>query len=370
MDKTTLRKLILTYVEQNPTLNHSEVATLVLDENPLLKTSHRTVRRYVSAFREAALADQEDDDTSDLTSFVAPITDEFSPIREPSQDFMDSLEDDPVPPSNVQEDLKEQYKIVNGEYQLPHRGAFFILSVEKVDRVFCAYSRKGLNLSGPMVQSILKLSSEEFHSIVYHLGLNKESTPYAPYTAIRMDSSDLYSYLGDMVSYLMNIIHKADGTVSTQMVKEYKEAIVRQNNQELLFNTRFDEIKKLLPQVVVTPTRKLEGSTNMPGITHVIIPDMHIGIEQSNYNYDIIVSKLGEVLSFIDPLPRVHVSFMGDVIHSVSGLNHPDTWKNMSLDGHGANAIIRPYEILLNFLAAIPELERVNFVGGELIASN
>ena len=55
---------------------------------------------------------------------------------------------------------------------------------------------------------------------------------------------------------------------------------------------------------------------------------------------------------------------MGDIIHSVTGLNHKDSWKNMNAKSSGANAIIQPYELLLNFLAGIEGLTGVNIVGG------
>ena len=63
-------------------------------------------------------------------------------------------------------------------------------------------------------------------------------------------------------------------------------------------------------------------------------------------------------------MSKVHVHFMGDIIHSVSGMNHKDSWKNMDPKGHGAEAIIQPYKLLVEFLIGIKGLFNVNIVGG------
>ena len=91
---------------------------------------------------------------------------------------------------------------------------------------------------------------------------------------------------------------------------------------------------------------------------------MHIGLEQSNYNIDIVREQLQYVLTFVKDSPKLHVHFMGDIIHSVSGLNHKDSWKNMDPAATGAEAIIQPYKLLLEFLGSIDNLHSVNIVGG------
>ena len=55
---------------------------------------------------------------------------------------------------------------------------------------------------------------------------------------------------------------------------------------------------------------------------------------------------------------------MGDIIHSVSGLNHRDSWKDMKQGSAGAEAIIQPYKLILTFLNNIDKLYSVDFVGG------
>jgi hypothetical protein len=98
---------------------------------------------------------------------------------------------------------------------------------------------------------------------------------------------------------------------------------------------------------------------------HLFIPDMHIGLVQSNYDLAIVRKQLEYILKFIPSVDdNVHVHFMGDIIHSVSGLNHKNSWKNMDPQVTGAEAIIQPYKLLVEFLGAIKGLQTVNIVGG------
>jgi len=88
-------------------------------------------------------------------------------------------------------------------------------------------------------------------------------------------------------------------------------------------------------------------------------------MNQANYNLDIIENRLHTIANNINNgYHNIHVHFMGDIIHSVSGLNHKDSWKNMAQGSSGAEAIIQPYKLLLKFLMRIDCLYSVDFVGG------
>jgi hypothetical protein len=107
---------------------------------------------------------------------------------------------------------------------------------------------------------------------------------------------------------------------------------------------------------------------------HIIIPDMHIGMAQDNYSYDVVREKLDEIAAeaINYSYNRAHIYFMGDIIHSVSGLNHKDSWKNMAQGTSGAEAIIKPFELLAEFIAEVPYVSSINVVGGnhDRLASN
>lgn len=354
-----LKQLIEVYITDNSDLNDTALATKILADNDTIEVSHRTVRGYVGLLRnELALQSNIcDKDFDELP--MAPMNEEWLNGNTPSD-----IEEAPIPEMSATEEVLKEFKVVDNHFQLDHSGKTHSIPVTKVDRIFCAYSKKGLNLSGPTIQSLFGVTADVYRAIVYRLGLTKECAPYSDYTRASLSDEMLYETLAANVKYVLDILYKNDGNATTQLTKVYKEAIVKSQNQELFLSSLFESIKSFLPKVNITPLAGASITSGKSSILHVIIPDMHIGLEQGNYNNKIVKEKLAEILTYIDGHSRVHVSFMGDIIQSVSGLNHQDSWKNMLPDGTGANAIIRPYELLVNFLASIKGLEKVNIVGG------
>ena len=70
---------------------------------------------------------------------------------------------------------------------------------------------------------------------------------------------------------------------------------------------------------------------------------------------------------------RNHLNFLGDLVETISGINHPDSWKLVE-DGHfGSQAIIGAYEIVVEFIEKVNNVVSINGVGGNhdrLQASN
>jgi len=350
-----LRELIADYVDQYPYDKKSDLAERILTENTDISLSHRSIRRYVSlAKKEAALRDEVVDstDTQEIPGVVVP----FMQVEEdtieavPSITTMNKTEIDPFTNNSL--------------VTLTYRGGDMEISLRTIDRVFCAYSRKGLNLTGPIVRTLLNISNEEFSAITSKMDLNKESTPYSSVIKNILSEEDLKEYLAENTSYVLDLLYKHDGTVATELVRAYKTELVKMKNQDLYTQSLFKSLEKGLPEVNIEPLKASESSGGE--MLHVIIPDLHIGLNQPNYNNAIVEEKFKEVLGILEltNASNVHVTFMGDIIHSVSGMNHQDSWKNMDPAQTGANAIIKPYELLLNFLAAIPRLVKVNIVGG------
>ena len=61
---------------------------------------------------------------------------------------------------------------------------------------------------------------------------------------------------------------------------------------------------------------------------------------------------------------RVSIGIAGDLVESVTGLMHLNTWKNLSRGMYGSTVIIKAYEIILYFLSQINNLDGVYGVGG------
>jgi len=373
-----LRELIADYVDRYPHKNKTDLAQLILDENDDIPLSHRSIRRYVSlakkeaALREETLAEDFFDAATELGDGLRPTTEGSVKLGPVSSDYVrvDIGDDGMKKDEEETQEAEMSYSsndadpFTNGaEVLLDYRGEQFYVPLRTIDRVFCAYSRKGLNLTGPIVRTLLDLDIKTFSAILSRMDLNKESKPYSETAIAIMDDDTLQEYLSENTSYVLDLLYKHDGTVTTELVRAYKSELVKLKNQDLYLKSLLAQIKNELPKIKTAPIKAIDPEFK-DIITHLIIPDMHIGLNQENYNNEIVREKLQEVIGYIDPRFPVHVTFMGDIIHSVSGMNHKDSWKNMDPSQTGANAIIKPYEILLDFILGIPSVIRVNIVGG------
>lgn len=105
----------------------------------------------------------------------------------------------------------------------------------------------------------------------------------------------------------------------------------------------------------------------------VNITDLHIGafvrglIKTPDFDTEILKRRLEEAVVYINRLrfDTVRVNILGDVIHSVTGTNHPNTFKECEQGMFGPNVIKMAVEILHEkFLSKINNLGKINQIGG------
>ena len=114
----------------------------------------------------------------------------------------------------------------------------------------------------------------------------------------------------------------------------------------------------------------LESNEETSGIKVHSIADLHLGahvrnlIKTPDYDITIAARKLTQIAQEINSEKNKenHIFILGDLIESFTGLNHPNSWKNLEL--HGANVLIIAYELLLGFLEKIENLTSVQMVAG------
>jgi len=320
------------YIEDYPELNNTKLAEKYLVENEDVPLSVRSIRQYVSLVKAA---------------------------NEGIEDDAEVTEDEPIK-SNEPEIISD------AGIHITYAGDTHIFSRRDLDLIYCAYSRKGLNLTSQVLQDILSIEPERFRAAVKY-GLNKESLPYSDVSAEVIDADQLYNELDENISILLDKLHEHDGTVVAPLVKKYKKAVVKQGVLDLKLRSIVAELKEQLPKLKIgDPGRPDNIDTLYTAMQHmhVFIPDMHIGLYQDNYNLKVVGDQLQYISDLLYGANNIHVHFLGDIIHSVTGLNHKTSWKNMEPGIHGAAAIIEPYKLLLDFLNNIPGLISVDFVGG------
>jgi len=359
------------YIESNPELNNTKLAEKYLKENNDVPLSVRSIRQYVSLVKAANEGIEDDasidkDENGSINVDFTEMSDMFQAMG--FTQIINPWESNGV----VNNTVEEPDNTIDGTDMviLDYSSNKYQFNRTDIDKLFCAYSRKGLNLTNVVSQELLGFTGEEFRAIVARTGLNKESEPYSDYSASMLSDADLYKELDDNINFLLDKLQKHDGTVVTPLVKQYKKAILKYSLADLRFSAMVEELKDSLEAIKInTLPRPVHKEIGDQLHTHIFIPDIHIGLYQDNYNIDIVRHKLGEVAEIARDMPRIHLHFLGDIIQSVSGLNHDNSWKNMTPGVHGANAIIEPFKLLRDFILSFNDIYSVDIVGGEMVAA-
>ena len=95
-----------------------------------------------------------------------------------------------------------------------------------------------------------------------------------------------------------------------------------------------------------------------------------------SWSVDKLIDKLHRVSEVVNSYraAKVNLMILGDLVETISGINHPDSWKNIEEGHFGSNIIIKTKEILVNHLInRIVNLKLIAASGGNhdrLQASN
>ena len=415
--KTKLKE----YIEDYPFMNNTKLATLFLDENDVPLTV-RSIRRYLSLIKEADRDLQESvsdevgfEEDSDVTISPVSLLDDTDlsislgkqglesealhdlKPAEPEADDTSAPEidkdcvvenvgrigeDEPIETTIDEVAAAGQFDGGETKEYIPTRtisitysGKIYSVEQQEVDLIYCGFSKYGLNLTKAELQTVLDKSYAEIQMVISKFKIYKESEPYSEWAKRKMDEAELFDYITSNAELLLSRLHENDGSIMTTIIRKYKKQLFKLQNQELEFKLLFNDLKEELQQLG-PPNGWREEMTQITAFDleiespiHVFIPDMHIGMNQSNYNLEIIEEKLRGIVVDLIPMKKIYLYFMGDIIHSVSGLNHKDNWKAMAQGTSGAEAIIAPFKLLRDFITNIPGLAGVYIVGGEQIAA-
>lgn len=107
----------------------------------------------------------------------------------------------------------------------------------------------------------------------------------------------------------------------------------------------------------------------------VVFSDIHVGakvtrehgiVATREYSLDTLVRYMEEMVKWVNAcaLDSVHVLILGDLVESITGLNHLNSWQGMEEGAHGAKAIKLVSELLLDSLGRITNLDGVYMVSG------
>lgn len=337
-------KIVKEYLDENPNINDTDLADLILEDRVVDK-SHRTIRRYIIEIRGSSFSESRKLDSNTLT-----------------------LDDTPIILSKITLDI-EPYTIVGNNYNIKYNKELLEVDIKTVNSIFCSYSKKGLNYSGPFIMSVLEIDKKIFNAIVSKLDLSKDSELLGPHTMESLTALNRRDTISSLTSELLEKYAQADSGVAESIVKEFKKKYV-----DLVFNSNqkneiYAHIIDKLPQVKVSKYDAFEESNNNLPL-YVVIGDMHIGLEVDGFNVGHARHALTEMSTKINTLVEdknytdVYLLFLGDIPHTISGINHANMWKDIEPGLWGAEAIIKPYELLVEFIHNTHNITKIYAVGG------
>ena len=137
--KQSYKDIILEYIKDNPGESRTAIADLILADGVITDKSHRTLRRYIGQLmNQKAATPLDNDDSQDDNHIVAD--------EDISWDIVES----------------------NGEkfYSITYSKEHLLIPTHTVDKLFCAYSRKGLNYNKPQILATMNVERKVFDALV------------------------------------------------------------------------------------------------------------------------------------------------------------------------------------------------------------
>lgn len=406
--KESIRKVVEEYVTDYPDLSNTGLADKILEDNAITGKSHRTIRGFIGDVRN-----EMEDETPILTDMtfdlrggeeIEPIPleaiDEPSPYAQTMQavkEFEASLDEDLDEDEFVDEDEEEEnapeqsfdiaspiysllateimvadsFEVEDLKYKFSIGKKEYTVDVELVDKVFCAYSRKGLNLTKNQIMASTGLDLNKLTALMTRTNLTKDSEPFGPFTDEFMEREDIYTVTVENASSLLGTVKETDSAALESLIRAYKKAYVEFSNK----NLKHDAFLKEVAENVKTLSIPVQTAPVTIGVNYrhdreylnAILADLHLGLNLPVYNYEIAEAKLDSIAADINAMnaENVCVTFLGDCIHTYSGSNHAGMWKTIEQGAWGANSITKPFEIILRFLWKIKNLKTVMSVSGK-----
>lgn len=131
----------------------------------------------------------------------------------------------------------------------------------------------------------------------------------------------------------------------------------------------YNKIKKALKKKVKVKNKFKKGDR----VGVVSLADFHVGadikemVKSEDFDLSILRNYLQAFCKRVNDLnyDRVELNILGDLVESISGLNHPNSWKSLGRDMYGYNVIILTYKLLRDeLILKINNLSDINIVPG------
>jgi len=267
---------------------------------------------------------------------------------------------------------KPPYNVVDNHYVWKAEKGNIRISIEQADQLFWQYSKYGLNFSSTEIRTSHNLQPWQWNTIKFRLSLYKDSHIFSPYTWENTPESEREQLVQDKINTKFDNVNDAlSRQHRKELEKRYKQEVQKGAKSKFFAQELKAELLDVLPRVKAVKLSKAPDPIQGKDIV-AAIADLHIGAEVKglritrDFDNEILRGYLSKVAQYVNAqnAQRVTLVKLGDIIESLTGLMHPNTWKSMQGGMYGAKVVIAAYEILMEFIGQINNLERICGVGG------
>jgi len=273
------------------------------------------------------------------------------------------------------EKTDEKYTVVGNNVRWDYKRGVIELTIEALDHIFYQYSKHGLNMTAVQVQNSLGFDALQWQSMKRTFDLVKDSDVFSPYSLSLVSGKEKCDMIAAKIAEKYNDKNLREVIVyedNKQTKKAYEKA-VKESAKADYKRQQFEN--GLLEYITASKLAPLVSKTKDVRVPFALInvADIHFGAEIEAtrnlpaYNEKVIIQKLAYVAKDANERKAevVEVVLGGDLIETFTGLNHINSWKNISKKkGYGVDALIGVTEVITNFLSSINNISKVTILSG------
>lgn len=265
------------------------------------------------------------------------------------------------------------YQVIgNSYYWITKDKKTINIPVEKVDDLFYHYSIHGLNWSQTKMINKFDLKTWEWNSLKSRLMLVKQANIFSPHTVESTPKDQLKEMIDEKINKAFSQVgFLVEESYEKNLLKKYKREVEKFSDVDNIIKMITTELQDSLPKLTIQREIVKTKAGLDKKVISLFVADIHYGAESRNtslppYSPDITREYLKTIAATVNGLEasEVHIFFVGDLVESVSGLSHIDSWKGLSKGMYGSRVILETYKLLAEFITSIVNVKSVYGVSG------
>lgn len=257
-------------------------------------------------------------------------------------------------------------------YNWVSRGQSQSYSVDFIDNLFTYYSRKGYNYTRIRAQQKFGLTPKAWSQISQQFQLSKDCDLLSPFTLQNTPQDELEGIIDSRISTLLSSGEMTSQKYTDSVIKKHRRVIEKANLRQSFENDVISTLLEEFPSatkisLTTTTDTKISSVVGACGDLHALGKSKGMKLFTEDWNTGVLIEKLHNMADVLNSYKaeKTTVLILGDLVESISGLSHLDSWKGLEAGGWGANAIIQTYELIVeHLLNRVNNLSKIVMTGG------